>query len=389
MWRGLTFSQPRAAAARVVGRVERLDHDALVAGGERGVEERLRAAPSSATTARGTTRGAGHDAPRARVGALGAGPVEQVLAVEVQHVEEERRQRHAQPSARRVPKRLAVTWNGCGRPSARSAIASPSSTSAARPAARATACDDLGHARGDVVEAAGEDARRRRRRGGPGPRTPSSFHSTAAGPVRCQRGLDVGAGRGEHRLQRRGRPPAGRGERRRAARPAQRRRRRRGRRAASARGAPRRAARSAARATASTITPSSAPWRSSPMSSAREEALLARRWRAPNSVGQRVAPRRLRAGPGHRPDPLAARRRPRRASASPPRRAPAGPRSDGQPTPIWRWRSSPERYATPIATSSGAEPPQRLGEPLDLGRARRHLAHRFGGRGQLGEQHRR
>ena len=30
---------------------------------------------------------------------------------------------------RRLPNRDPVTWNGCGRPSARSAIASPSSTS--------------------------------------------------------------------------------------------------------------------------------------------------------------------------------------------------------------------------------------------------------------------
>ena len=55
------------------------------------------------------------------------------------------------------PKRRIVTWNGCGRPSGRSAIASPSRISSRAGSAR-DRLDDLGHGAGHVVELAREDA---------------------------------------------------------------------------------------------------------------------------------------------------------------------------------------------------------------------------------------
>ena len=54
-----------------------------------------------------------------------------------------------------APNRAAVTWNGCGRPPARSAITSPSST-AVRAREREGGFDHLGHAAGHVVERARE-----------------------------------------------------------------------------------------------------------------------------------------------------------------------------------------------------------------------------------------
>ena len=151
MCRGLTFSQRGAAAAGGVGRVERLDDDALVAGGQRGVEVRPAASPRSPVTARGDAQRLGHGGgerrrpPRQR-------RVEQVLAVEVQHVEE-----HGVSDARRRcadAMREAVTWNGSGRPSARRAIASPSSTTL-RAGSASAAATTSGSRAGDVVQACG------------------------------------------------------------------------------------------------------------------------------------------------------------------------------------------------------------------------------------------
>ena len=111
----------------------------------------------------------------------------------------------------------------------------------------------------------------------------------------------------------------------------------------------------AARATASTITPSSAPWRSSPEQQRAQEALLALGG-AREQRAQRVAARGLRAGARQRADARRTPRRPRqaRASARPP--AAAGRCSDAQPTPIWRWRSSPERKATADRRLVGRQP---------------------------------
>ena len=123
--------EPRAAAA--AGRVrlgQRLHHHALVPARERVLEE-------------GGGAGAGvHDRARHahRLGderlehgeALVGRAVEEIGAVSVEDVEEERGERHRRvrcaSTSRRLANRLAVTWNGCGRPPSRSAIASPSRT---------------------------------------------------------------------------------------------------------------------------------------------------------------------------------------------------------------------------------------------------------------------
>ena len=89
---GLTFSQPAPRRPASYGAVERLRHHALVAGGQRRVEEPLRRVgvggdqPVDPLSRRARSR----RAPRA---ARAVGHVEQVDAVEMQQVEEEHRQR--------------------------------------------------------------------------------------------------------------------------------------------------------------------------------------------------------------------------------------------------------------------------------------------------------
>ena len=95
----LDLDPGRAAAPGGVGRREVLDHDALVAGGEHVGERTPRPPPASAVTSRGTRNAGGHQRLERR-GALGAGRVEQVAAVEVQHVEEERRHPHRRAGSR-------------------------------------------------------------------------------------------------------------------------------------------------------------------------------------------------------------------------------------------------------------------------------------------------
>ena len=101
---------------------------------------------------------------------------------------------------RRLPKRDAVTWNGCGRPSGRRAIASPSSTRA-RHGERERGLDDLGHARGDVVERAGEDGDVVAVAVDLDPRAVELPLDRRRVDLRERRG-DVRGGLGEHRLQR-------------------------------------------------------------------------------------------------------------------------------------------------------------------------------------------
>ena len=78
----------------------------------------------------------------------------------VQHVEEERRERHLARAGRRrrrcSPCGPPVSWNGAAARPRRSAIASPSSTRS-RAGQRGHRLDHLGHPVGDLVEAAGED----------------------------------------------------------------------------------------------------------------------------------------------------------------------------------------------------------------------------------------
>ena len=88
----LDLAPRRAASAGLVARVERLDHHAFVPGGERVGKERFGGVADrrSRSPGRAIRR-------RARVSIdrpFGEGPVEQVFAVEMQHVEEERGERH-------------------------------------------------------------------------------------------------------------------------------------------------------------------------------------------------------------------------------------------------------------------------------------------------------
>ena len=97
------------------------------------------------------------DARQERGAALGERQVEEVLPVDVEAVEEHRRQRHLR--AERIDVELAAEpahrhLEGCGRPSGSSAIASPSRT-IGLDREREDGRDDLGHAVGDVREVAG------------------------------------------------------------------------------------------------------------------------------------------------------------------------------------------------------------------------------------------
>ncbi len=110
---------------------------------------------------------------------------------------------------------------------------------------------------------------------------------------------------------------------------------------------------SAAFATASVITPASAPWRRSPASSRtrnRCSASLVRAMRSPS--------RRRRSatdpGPAHAPIRSNAASTSATVRSDAPSPAAGASRSAAQPTPICRWRSSPDRNATPAGTSAGS-----------------------------------
>ena len=107
----------------------------------------------------------------------------------------------------------------------------------------------------------------------------------------------------------------------------------------------------AAFAAASAITPSSAPWRSSPDSSARRKR-CSRSVARPNRSAS--ATRRAPCEPGPLSPPMCAQAASTSPTVSDGDAAGSGSsRSAAHPTPIWRWRSSPDRYATAIAASSG------------------------------------
>ena len=145
----------------------------------------------------------------------------------------------------------------------------------------------------------------------------------------------------------------------------------------------------AAAAIASSITPSSAPWRNSPMSRRTRKSCSAAVARA-----KRSRRRALRAAA--EPLPAVAATAPSAASASPsvspgsvvgvPRSAP----SVAQPTPIRPCRASPESQATAISTSSGAAPRRtsaiasRLASRLDVSAARSEAATRSARRVAIG-----
>ena len=245
--------------------------------------------------------------------------------------------------------RDAVSWNGSGLPSSRSAISSPSSTAAVT-GSRASAATTSGS------RAVMSSRVRVNSRILPSDRCawtliPSSFHSTAAVPSILARASSM-LGALAASIGRTGRPTS---------RPN----------AASASLPPLSAAAattpseprsimarrtsatgtSAARATASVMTPSSAPWRSSPESRPtrnRCSSAVARPNNSPTSA--------LRAAAEPFPDTAPIEPNPASTSDSVSVGACAGAnpsRRAAQPTPIWRCGSSPDRYATAIGTSSG------------------------------------
>ena len=218
-------------------------------------------------------------------------------------------------------------------------------------------------------------------------RAPSSFHSTAAGPSFASAAPTSARGRGEHRLQR---PADLEPERARA--PARRRP------APSSATAPRsprsisarrtlgRRARPAACATASAITPASAPWRSSPTSSARRNACSRSVARA-EQLGQRRAP----APPASR-RPLSA---PMRANAASTSASSSDGSAAGRRQLLQR---RPADADLPLPQLAGQErdrdrgllrrgEPQRVGERGDLAAARARGADGLGGSGDVVEEH--
>ena len=143
---GLDLEPARAAPAGLVGRVERLHHHALVARARarrRGTpappptssrhEPRHASAAGSdgSSAAQPLARRAGRAGPRRR----GAGTSKKNGDSGDGLAQRARRRRGS-------PTRLTVSWNGCGRPSGRSAIASPSRT-IDRERQRAHGLDDL------------------------------------------------------------------------------------------------------------------------------------------------------------------------------------------------------------------------------------------------------
>ena len=181
----LDLQPGRSAPAGLVGRVERLRPSRLRARGPARRRRSAAAAPRrpsrcAGSRARRQTRPAPPGARRAagRAGRRRPGAAGRTAA----------RQRSVELRRRRA-NALAVTWNGAGRPSGRSSDRLAVQHQRAH-RQRADGRHDLGQPRGDVVEAAGEHAPRRRRRGATCTRAPSSFHSTAAGRGRRQRVVD-------------------------------------------------------------------------------------------------------------------------------------------------------------------------------------------------------
>ena len=125
--------------------------------------------------------------------ALVAGLVDQVGAVQVQHVEQEHRQRDDRVgsalAAARGARRGHLERVGPAVGAQRDQLAVEDGRAYGQGAERG---DGLGQPGGDVVEGAGEQRPRRRARA-TWTRTPSSFHSIAAGPVFASAAATSGA----------------------------------------------------------------------------------------------------------------------------------------------------------------------------------------------------
>ena len=331
MCTGLTLRQAFPRRPGVVGRRERLHHHALVAGGERLVEQRAARRPDR----RCAPPGCGA-APRSRPSPSRRAVerlVDEVAAVDVEDVEPRRVAARSGPARFGGRRCSAESWNACGSPSSVTPMTSPSRTTRLD-RQRAELVDDRRHAVGDVVEVAGVEAHlvaepvrldahavelpldRRRPGGGQrladvGARSTASIGWTAMPTARCTRSSAPAPSRA-----RAGRWPGGR-------------------RSASRRGARASPARRRRVATASAISPASAPWRSSPVRSRRTNSASSSVSRAP-SVVEQVRPPPLRARAGARLEAVErvveladldrrARRRSRRSSPRSPRRRRCGP----------------------------------------------------------------
>ena len=383
----LDLDPARPAAAGLVGRVERLDHDALVARGEQPSPKNASASSASAVSSRGTTVLGGHQAPRARRARSLAGSVEQVAAVEVQDVEEVRRHR----SRRRPRRRPSSARRGLlerPRPPVvveqqRLAVEhEPRAPAAPRTASTSSGSRSVMSSRLRVQTATSSPSRCT------WIRMPSSLPSTApAAAGRLERGRERRArcrpasaapgGRPRARTRRARRRP-------RSARP--RRPRRCG--AGQHRGAAddgRRDARTPRRRRP-TSTPSSAPWRTSPVTRPRSSACssaVARAEQRSSTCGALAPASPTPDTPGqllergvdlqHRQRRLVGRRR-------------AGRSATRQPTPVRRWVSEPDEVAATTTTSSGGRP-QARGDGGDLGHARAGGAHGVEGGDQVAQPH--
>ena len=382
----LDLEPARAAPAGLVGRVERLDHDALVAARQRVVEHRRRRLGVGGRSRAARAAPRARRRPSAAARSL-AGAVEQVLAVEVQQVEERRRERQRVPQLRDVAAaaeaRSPSSGTDAGRPSARSAIASPSSTTART--GSASAASTISGTRAVTSSSVRVNTPTSAPSRCTWMRAPSSLHSTPAGLTLAERGRDVGRRLGEHRLQRAARLQAQGVERRRRPRPARSRPPPRGRRAASARAGPRPRARRPPRRPPRPSRPPARPGAARPTAARPGTAARPRRpgrGRRPAGAGARPAspaPRARRCARTPR------RPRPRPATARPP--AAGASRSAAQPTPIWRWRSSPDSQATAAGTSSGRQTAQRVGQVLDLRAAPGRGGDRLRHPDQVAQQH--
>ena len=194
--------QPAGAApAGLVGRVERLrpprprGPSATAAASTSDATGRGRRSPPAAPAA---ARGPPPAAPRpARRPAGRARPSPSACRTSKKYVDNGAVARAAATSTR-DDTRLPVSWNGRGRPSGRSAIASPSRTSS-RTGSDERGLDHLGHPVGDLVQAAGPD---RDVRAGAVHLHADAVQLPLDGrlPQPAERVLDVGGRRGEHRL---------------------------------------------------------------------------------------------------------------------------------------------------------------------------------------------
>ncbi len=259
-------------------------------------------------------------------------------------------------TSRRLLVRAAVSWNGRGRPASSSAIASPSRTT------EWTASDRTASTSSGTRAVMSSRVRVNTHTSSPArcswTRMPSSFHSNAAGPTGevCARALAT-SGADWASIGRIGRPTSS-ATARRLSTPS--------RSAAAAIGgnAPRSmnarrtsaSGTSAAAAIASTMTPSCAPCRNSPPASAIRNARsgsVAAANSSPSSAARRAC----------EPGPESAAMRAKALSTNDNVRegsdggvfgsgSSLASRSAAQPTPVRRWRNSPERKAAAISTSS-------------------------------------